>query len=90
MCGFAVYTGSDKMTRLAIASEFQKLQYRGPDNTQMDDFSGKGWMGFHRLKIIDTSDNGNQPLNYRNINLIFMQRRIGFKPGMFYRQPFAP
>ncbi len=29
MCGFAVYTGSDKRTRLDIAGEFQKLKYRG-------------------------------------------------------------
>jgi len=32
MCGFAVYTGSDKMVRLNVASEFQKIKYRGPDN----------------------------------------------------------
>ena len=70
MCGFAVYTGSDKRTRLAIASEFQKLKYRGPDNTETKDFTDKGWMGFHRLKIMDTSNDGNQPMSYRHIHLI--------------------
>ena len=27
-------------------------------------------MGFHRLKIIDTSDDGNQPLIHKNIHLV--------------------
>ena len=70
MCGFAVYTGSEKRTRLDIASEFQKLKYRGPDNTETEDFADKGWMGFHRLKIMDTTDDGNQPMNYQNIHLV--------------------
>ena len=64
MCGFSVYTGSDKMLRLSVVSEFQKIKYRGPNNTIAADFGDKGWMGFHRLKIIDTSDEGNQPLIY--------------------------
>ncbi|MGM0473251.1 MAG: asparagine synthase B [Bacteroidota bacterium] len=70
MCGFAVYTGSDKMMRLSVASEFQKVKYRGPDNTMAADFGERGWMGFHRLKIIDTSDHGNQPLVHQHIHLI--------------------
>ena len=70
MCGFTVYTGSDKMLRLNIAHDFHKVKYRGPDNTHTKDFEENGWMGFHRLKIIDTSDNGNQPLIHENIHLI--------------------
>ena len=70
MCGFAVYTGSDKMTRLKAASEFQKIKYRGPDNSIYADFQDKGWMGFHRLKIMDVSDDGNQPMHYKNIHLV--------------------
>ena len=70
MCGFTVYTGSDKRTRLDVVREFQKLKYRGPDNTIALDFNGKGWMGFHRLKIMDTSDDGNQPMVYNHINLV--------------------
>ena len=61
MCGFSVYTGGDKMLRLSVAREFQKIKYRGPE---------KGWMGFHRLKIIDTSDDGNQPLIDKNLHLV--------------------
>lgn len=70
MCGFSVYTGGDKMLRLSVVSEFQKIKYRGPDNSVAADFGDKGWMGFHRLKIIDTSDEGNQPLIYKKLHLV--------------------
>lgn len=70
MCGFAVYTGSDIMDKLLFASEFKKIQYRGPDNSLVNDFGQEGWMGFHRLSIMDVSSNGNQPLIYKNINLV--------------------
>jgi len=70
MCGFSVYTGGDMMLRLSVVSEFQKIKYRGPDNTVAADFGKKGWMGFHRLKIIDTSDDGNQPLISKNLHMV--------------------
>jgi asparagine synthase (glutamine-hydrolysing) len=70
MCGFAVYTGSDKMDKLKFAHEFKKIQYRGPDNSITRDFDDNGWMGFHRLSIMDVSANGNQPLVYKHINLV--------------------
>jgi asparagine synthase (glutamine-hydrolysing) len=70
MCGFSVYTGSDKMLRLKVVSEFQKIKYRGPDNSVNLDLGDSGWMGFHRLKIIDTSDRGNQPLIFKNLHLV--------------------
>jgi asparagine synthase (glutamine-hydrolysing) len=70
MCGFAVYTGSDKEQKLQVAFEFGKVKYRGPDVTETEDFGEEGWMGFHRLKIMDTTDRGNQPLVDENIHLI--------------------
>ncbi|MCG8579258.1 MAG: asparagine synthase B [Bacteroidales bacterium] len=70
MCGFAVYTGSDKMDKLKFAREFKKIQYRGPDNSITRDFEDNGWMGFHRLSIMDVSANGNQPLVFKHINLV--------------------
>ena len=70
MCGFAVYTGSDKMTRLKTVSEFQKIKYRGPDNSLYADFEEKGWMGFHRLSIMDVSDDGNQPMHFENFHMV--------------------
>ncbi|MBN2480405.1 MAG: asparagine synthase B [Bacteroidales bacterium] len=70
MCGFTVYTGSDKMLRLRAARESEKVKYRGPDNSLAYDFGKNGWMGFHRLKIIDVTDNGNQPFRYLNMHLV--------------------
>ncbi len=58
------------MLRLSVVSEFQKIKYRGPDNTVACDLGEKGWMGFHRLKIIDTSDDGNQPLIHNALHLV--------------------
>ena len=70
MCGFTVYSGSDKKVRLKVAGDFNRVKYRGPDNSVMLDMQEEGWMGFHRLKIMDVSDRGNQPLVSRNIHLI--------------------
>ncbi len=70
MCGFAVYTGNDMMDKLLFASDFKKIEYRGPDNSYIRDFGDEGWMGFHRLSIMDVSSNGNQPLVHNNINLV--------------------
>ncbi len=67
MCGFTVYTGSDKKERLSIAHEFKKIKYRGPDNSIVRDFGEEGWMGFHRLSIMDVSAKGNQPIVFGNI-----------------------
>src|SRR5690554_8216409 len=83
MCGFAVYTGGDVSQKLDMAQDFTKIQYRGPDNTQIRDFGHQGWMGFHRLKIMDLSDAGNQPLKYRHLHLVCNgevrseERRVG-------------
>src|SRR5690606_21347103 len=49
---------------------FRRISYRGPDNTVVKDFGPNGWMGFHRLKIMDLSDAGNQPLSYNNIHVV--------------------
>jgi asparagine synthase (glutamine-hydrolysing) len=69
MCGFTVYTGSDPIIRLNVVKDFEKIKYRGPDNSVIMNFD-KGWMGFHRLKIMDTSDRGNQPLVHENYYLV--------------------
>lgn len=58
------------MLKLKIPYEFGKVKHRGPDNTHVEDLGDYGWMGFHRLKIIDISDRGNQPLVYGHIHLV--------------------
>jgi len=58
------------MLRISAAGEFRKIKYRGPENTIMTDLGEQGWMGFHRLKIMDTSDDGNQPMVHQHIHLV--------------------
>ncbi len=70
MCGFTVYTGKDKKLKLDAAHDFGSVKHRGPDNSLTRDFGDEGWMGFHRLKIIDITDDGNQPLNHEHIYLV--------------------
>ena len=41
-------------------ADFLKLKNRGPDNTSFETFSN-AWVGFHRLAIMDTSFDSNQP-----------------------------
>ena len=53
MCGIAVYCGSSEQRKQQLAQEFRRISYRGPDNTVVKDFGPNGWMGFHRLKIMD-------------------------------------
>ncbi len=56
--------------KLDVAHDFISVKHRGPDNSVTSDFGPEGWMGFHRLKIIDVSDDGNQPLQYGHIHLV--------------------
>ncbi len=70
MCGFTVYTGGDPLMKINVAGSSYKIKHRGPDNSISSDFGENGWMGFHRLKIIDTSDRGNQPFSYNHLHLV--------------------
>src|SRR5690554_7619930 len=90
MCGFAVYTGGDVSQKLDMAQDFTKIQYRGPDNTQIKDFGQQGWMGFHRLKIMDLSDAGNQPLNYRHLHLVCNGEVYNFRRIRDHYSPTFP
>ena len=58
MCGiFAIVGEYDKDT---VINNFKRLQPRGPDDTKYIEIDNV-FIGFHRLKIMDTSNNGNQP-----------------------------
>jgi asparagine synthase (glutamine-hydrolysing) len=61
MCGFACAFGQLIDTTL-LRSNFDKIQYRGPDNSQYQYFKEGVYLAFHRLAIMDVSDAGNQPL----------------------------
>lgn len=47
-----------------------KIKHRGPDNTHIADMGNDGWMGFHRLSIMDVSEAGNQPLKLGHLHLV--------------------
>jgi asparagine synthase (glutamine-hydrolysing) len=70
MCGFAIYSGGDEKNKLLAQEAFKLIKHRGPDHTNSVDLGSLGWIGFHRLKIVDLSEKGNQPLVYKNYKLV--------------------
>ena len=61
MCGFAVainYKGCSN----DLKEHFDRIQYRGPDNTQHRSFDEDVHFSFYRLAIMDLTDDGNQPM----------------------------
>ena len=60
MCGiFAIFGPYDRTEAISCA---ETIQHRGPDNTVYYPVS-HGFLGFHRLSIMDTSSAGNQPFS---------------------------
>lgn len=59
---------------------FQQLKARGPNNSVMVHLNTTCFMGFHRLKINDISDNGNQPFYKDGVYLMCN--------GEIYNYPF--
>ena len=73
MCGIFLYIQKLKeieaKQKEKIEESFHKLKNRGPDNYKLIE-KEQMMMGFHRLCIIDRSELGNQPFEYKNLNLI--------------------
>jgi asparagine synthase (glutamine-hydrolysing) len=63
MCGIWAYILKNEYLKKDILyRSFDMLQYRGPDRSNITTLSDKNIMlGFHRLSIMDTSTNGDQP-----------------------------
>lgn len=66
MCGiYAVLLDKLKnMSRDEIMKYFKKLQFRGPEDSKLvhlETSENDCYLGFHRLRINDVSDKGNQP-----------------------------
>ena len=70
MCGFAAYTGADEQIKQLFSKDFYAIKHRGPDNSTIVDLQQHGWLGFHRLKIVDLSEHGNQPLIHQHLYLL--------------------
>ena len=76
MCGIFFYKSKTKIDDTlyqSLVNESNKTTHRGPDNTQHMVIQDTMFLCFHRLRINDTSDKGDQPLIHpddRNIILI--------------------
>ncbi|WP_032093893.1 asparagine synthase B [Necropsobacter rosorum] len=66
MCGFVF---SSAPYSEDVKRGFDTLFHRGPDNQYLASESNGVW-GFHRLSIMDLTDNGNQPFKHDGIELI--------------------
>jgi len=66
MCGIFSYLGNVPSN---VEKYLNTIQCRGPDKTNYESYNNV-YLGFHRLSINDLSDNGLQPMNYNNCNLI--------------------
>jgi asparagine synthase (glutamine-hydrolysing) len=68
MCGIWAYCGGDSHVSIedpTIQASFMELRARGPESTETYQ-DRHVILGFHRLKINDLSDNGNQPMVHPN------------------------
>ena len=71
MCGILAYFGTT-LTKNQISPHFNKIKYRGPDNSQINTHDNHQ-LYFHRLSIMGLDDVSNQPLNlkqYPSLSLI--------------------
>ena len=74
MCG--IWSIIDKNNNINITKylkDFWNLKHRGPDNSHFETFSNV-YVGFHRLPIMDTSFNSNQPyvIHDKNRTIVFI------------------
>jgi len=64
MCGIFFYVQKDKITgkrKIVIENAFKTIKHRGPDASKVRYYNSDTMMGFHRLAIVDESNNGMQP-----------------------------
>jgi len=73
MCGIFAYISKNPQTQIdnydGTYSNFKLLKNRGPDDSQFLIIKNVG-LGFHRLRINDLSNAGNQPMEYNGYYLI--------------------
>ena len=68
MCAIWLYLIKNSNVNIKkLFNNFNNLNGRGPDNLTFNNYNNKFIVGFHRLSIMDTSINGNQPfIHYVN------------------------
>lgn len=72
MCGIWSLVNKSDIDVKKYLNDFWNIQNRGPDNSHLETFSNV-YAGFHRLAIMDTSFNSNQPyvLHDKNRTIVF-------------------
>ena len=78
MCGILAYLlkqskynpNLNTMSYRMIWNELKKQHGRGPDNTKLERISSNAILGFNRLRIVDTSEAGDQPLKRGSVSVI--------------------
>ena len=72
MCGIWSLVNKSDIDVKKYLNDFWNIQNRGPDNSHLETFSNV-YVGFHRLAIMDTSFNSNQPyvLHDKNRTIVF-------------------
>jgi asparagine synthase (glutamine-hydrolysing) len=68
MCGF-VFASEQQISQTDFKRGYDKIFHRGPDNQSLTTEQSGLW-GFHRLSIMDLSNNGNQPFKHNGFELI--------------------
>ena len=70
MCGIFFYQSKKDFFSVEdidrLIKNFNKIQHRGPDNSNYIIVNNNTFIGFHRLSINDVSENGNQPFIFED------------------------
>ncbi|WP_027407978.1 asparagine synthase (glutamine-hydrolyzing) [Anoxybacteroides tepidamans] len=67
MCGIAAIFSKNPIPFATIKKMTDIIEHRGPDGEGHQSFlNGQLWLGHRRLAIVDLSDNGAQPMSYKN------------------------
>ncbi len=67
MCGF-VFSSAKEMSE-TFKKSYDSTFHRGPDHQSITADDGGIW-GFHRLSIMDMTNNGNQPFVHNDVKLM--------------------
>lgn len=78
MCSIMGYCDKNVSMELFMKG-FEQTKSRGPDSSLVID-TGNGLLGFHRLSIMGTDENGMQPFHYGKNYLVCNGEIYGFRP----------
>ena len=77
MCG--IYGSTRIYKDEIIKSKLQRMEFRGPDNSEFELLNKKVILGHNRLSIIDLNERSNQPFRYHHLTITFNGQIYNFK-----------